>query len=108
MSEEKFELYNQVINEMLSEAISCTPQNWTRGILNITCDGRRIDYALKNPYEDGKAAISDNLKMFCEKTYVTFAQNGDVWIEANFTFSQNEDGSWGMKTEFKYPESDKS
>lgn len=106
MPEEKFELYNKVINELLSEAISCTPENWTRGILNITCDGRRIDYALKNQYEEGKAVISDNLKMLCEKTYITFAQAGDVWIEANFTFEENEPGKWKMKTEFKYPENE--
>ena len=106
MQEERFALYNDVINELLSEAISCTPENWTRGVLHIACDGRRIDYSLKNAHEEGTAVISGQLKMLCEKTYVTFARAGDVWVEANFTFFEDEAGDWEMKTDFIYPDSE--
>lgn len=101
---DKFETYNEVIQELLSEAISCTPENWTRGVLNITCDGRRIEYRLKNDTEMGQASISDELAQLCEKIYLAFANNGDVWIEANFCLSQNAEGGWRFDTEFIYPE----
>lgn len=100
---EKFEIYNEVINELLGETLSCVPESWSHGSLCIQCDGRKITYQLKNPDEEERASISDDLKMYCEKVYVIFAQNGDTWSEAVFNFIE-EDGSWSFKTEFNYSE----
>ena len=101
---DRFTNYNEVINNLLSEAISCTPENWTKGTLNIMCDGQRIEYSLKNEEEEGAASISSELAQLAESTYLAFAQQGDVWTEARFDFNQDEDGGWRLSTKFTYPE----
>ncbi len=101
MSEEKFNTYNEINNALIAESIRCSPEAWKAGTLTIDCDGTRIDYKLKNPGEDEKAQISDELRQLCEQLYVTMRENGDVWIRATFSFSQKDD-DWSFEGNFEY------
>jgi hypothetical protein len=98
---EKFELYNQVTTELLKESISCTPESWTEGFLTIDCDGRAINYKLKNEKSSDNAIISDALRGLCEQLYVVMRQNGDTWVQAVIHFYQ-ENESWSFTTNFNY------
>ncbi len=98
---EKFEIYNQVTTELLKESISCTPESWTEGVLTIDCDGRAINYKLKNDISADRAVISDELRGLCEELYVVMRQHGDTWIQAVVHFYQEND-SWSFKTNFEY------
>ncbi|MBA3921592.1 MAG: hypothetical protein H0X31_07780 [Nostocaceae cyanobacterium] len=59
---EEFEDYTNVLNQLVSEAIACSPESWIKGKLTITCDGFAINYALKNEDVMEKADISDSLR----------------------------------------------
>ena len=97
----KFEVYNQVTTELLKESISCTPESWNEGVLTIDCDGRAINYKLRNEKSEDKALISDDLRRLCEQLYVVMRQHGDIWLQAVIHFYQ-EDDNWNFKTNFDY------
>lgn len=95
--------YQAVLEELVSEAIACTPEHWVRGNLTIDCDGVKINYKLKNEEQDGMAAISEKLKALIEELYETMANHGDVWELSIINFEMNsEDYSFNVK--FKYTE----
>lgn len=98
---EKFEAYNGVTNALLRECIACTPESWEEGALTIDCDGRAINYKLKNENAEDKAVISAELRRLCEALYVTMRQHGDTWVQAVLSF-RLEDDSWSCKTHFQY------
>jgi hypothetical protein len=91
-----------VLDEIGAEAIGCIPEYWTSAILTITCDGRRIDYSLKNHHGGpGTAQISPQLAQLAEKLYVTMAQNGNRWTKAELSYEK--DGkAWKFRSEFSY------
>ncbi|WP_024610391.1 MULTISPECIES: hypothetical protein [unclassified Pseudoalteromonas] len=103
MTENKFDIYNPVINELVSESINCSPDSWEKGRLSIDCDGRAINYKLKNSDSPDSANISDSLRQLAEQLYVTMRQNGDTWTEAFIDFFV-EDDSWNFKVQFEYEE----
>ncbi|MFO0939579.1 MAG: hypothetical protein U0930_02310 [Pirellulales bacterium] len=91
-----------VLNEIGAEAIGCCPENWANAVLTITCDGRRIDYSLKNHLgEPGTAAITPALAQLAEKLYSLMASNGDRWTKAELRYDQDGD-SWNFKSYFSY------
>jgi hypothetical protein len=104
MSEERFEKYNEIINSLASVAIQCTPESWTKATLTIDCDGRAINYKLKNDESEDKANITPELAQLCESLYVTMSQQGDVWVQSVINLNET-NGSWGLNVDFKYPES---
>ncbi|WP_203142919.1 hypothetical protein [Marinobacter mangrovi] len=98
---DKLEQYSDVITRLVSEAVACTPQEWTRGTLTIECDGTRIDYKLKNEDQPGKALISEKLRDLIDELYVRMAHSGDAWTQAVVTFFQEgDDGKFN--TSFQY------
>ena len=101
MSENKFEIYNPVINEIVKESINCSPESWVKGKLTIDCDGRAINYKLKNSDSADDAIISGVLRELSEQLYVTMRKNGDTWTEAFIDFFQK-DNSWGFDIKFEY------
>ena len=103
----KLDQYTDVINRLVSETVKCTPQEWTKGILTIDCDGTRINYKLKNDEQPGAASISEKLRDLIDELYVRMAQQGDKWIEAALTFHLNGD-EVNFKTDFKYSTSNES
>ena len=55
-----------VFDEIGAETISCSPENWSNAVLVITCDGRRIDYSLKNHRnQKGKACDQSTAGTAC-------------------------------------------
>ena len=91
-----------VLEEIGGEAIGCCPENWTSAVLTITCDGRKIEYSLKNQRgEQGTASITPLLAQLAEKLYVTMAKNGDRWTMAELQYDQDGD-SWKFKSNFSY------
>ena len=91
-----------VLDEIGAEAIRCTPENWTNAVLTITCDGRRIDYSLKNRRgEQGTATITPRLAQLAEQLYSRMASNGDRWTKAELQYDQNGD-AWKFKSRFSY------
>jgi len=101
MTENKFDIYNPVINELVSESINCSPDSWEKGRLSISCDGRAINYKLRNSDSSDTAVITESLRRLCEQLYVTMMQNGDTWTEAFINFFV-EDDSWCFNIEFEY------
>jgi hypothetical protein len=101
---EKFDAYSEIMNALLTEAITCSPESWDKGTLSIQCDGRQINYQLKNDESEDKAQLSDDLRRLCENFYVAMRQGGDAWNEAKTHFARKED-SWSFKSEFQYAES---
>ncbi len=104
MSVARFKKYDEVLNTLVSEAISCTPESWTNGILSIDCDGTAINYSLKNSNEELKAQLSDKLRSLCEQLYVVMREQGDIWLEAIVEFAEK-DENWNIDTKFKYEDS---
>jgi len=100
---DKFESYSEVMNALVGEAISCSPESWDRGVLSIECDGSFMNYALKNDHASERAEISGELRALCEELYVVMRQAGDLWLGATIHFFQ-EDEKWSFKAEFKYPQ----
>ena len=99
---DSFSQLTPILNEIGREAIGGTPENWTNAILTISCDGRRIDYSLKNQLnEGGKATISPRLAQLTEQLYTTMAANGDRWTKAELQFDQDGD-AWSVKSDFSY------
>jgi hypothetical protein len=97
-----FKQLSPILDEIGSEAINGTPENWTNAILTITCDGRRIDYSLKNQLsEEGTATISPRLAQLAEQLYTTMASHGDRWTKAELQFDQDGE-SWNVKSNFSY------
>ncbi|MDH5178059.1 MAG: hypothetical protein OEZ39_16265 [Gammaproteobacteria bacterium] len=101
MSEERFKEYTPILEALVAEAISCSPETWVNGKLTIECDGRAINYMLKNSESEDKANISDDLAQLCEKIYVTMSQYNDTWSQSIVTFFEK-DGSWSYNVEFNY------
>lgn len=97
----KLEQYNDILTRLLKEAITCTPQEWTKGTLTIDCDGVRINYKLKNDEQPGLASISETLRDLIDELYVRMAHQGDKWVQATLFFFQ-EDGSWKFNVNFQY------
>ena len=100
-----FEGYSGVMNALVSEAIACSPESWSRGSLSIQCDGSYMDYALRNGEAEDKAQISGELRALCEELYVVMRQSGDVWLAATIDFFREGD-QWSFKAEFKYPKTE--
>ena len=99
---ESFKQQALIFDEIGGETISCTPENWTNAVLAITCDGRRIDYSLKNHRgEDGKASLSPRLAQLAENLYSSMASNGDQWNRAELRYDQDDEG-WAFDSEFTY------
>lgn len=96
-----FDQIGPLMNEIVVESLGCSPESWTKGRLTITCDGRRIDYKLKNDESAEKAQISPELAKMCENLWVTFKQMGQPWKTAHIDFHQEGD-DWNVKTEFEY------
>lgn len=91
-----------VFDEIGAEAISCTPENWTNAVLVITCDGRRIDYSLKNHHnQEGKAVISQRLAQLAEQLYSLMASQGSKWTRAELRYDQDDQG-WKFESDFTY------
>ena len=91
-----------LFEEIGAESLGCCPENWTNAVLTITCDGRRIDYSLKNDRgEQGAAEISAVLAQLAEKLYSLMASNGDRWTKAELRYDQDGD-SWKFKSNFTY------
>ncbi|WP_037250908.1 hypothetical protein [Rhodopirellula europaea] len=91
-----------VFDEIGTEALGCCPENWTNAVFTITCDGRRIDYSLKNHRgEQGAATITPLLAQLAEKLYTLMASNGDRWTKAELRYDQDGD-SWKFKSNFSY------
>jgi hypothetical protein len=97
----KLEEYNDVITRLVSETVSCTPADWDHGALTIDCDGKRIDYKLKNDEQPGTARISEALRTLCEELYVSMSRQGDAWTQAIVTFSCDGDDV-DFETAFQY------
>ena len=100
---DKLDKYSEALTALLHEAIRCSPESWTRGVLTIDCDGHRINYGLKNDQSNDKASISQNLAQLCERYWVVFQENGEAWLESTIEFYQ-EDGAWKFNANYKRPE----
>lgn len=83
--------------------MECFPESWSAGRLTIDCDGRAINYKLKNEHSPDRASLSGALRNLCEELYTRMAQDGNVWTEAVVDLAESEDG-WNLKTSFTYPE----
>lgn len=101
MAQEIPEQYTEVINALTIEAVQCSPESWTSGVLSIDCDGSAINYKLKNAESEDRATLNDELRGLCEQLYVVMRDNGDDWREATIKFEQK-GNDWSMNTEFKY------
>ena len=106
MANDPKDAYSEVILALTTEAIRCSPPSWTSGVLSIDCDGRAINYKLKNPEQTDKATLSDELRGLCEQLYVVMRDNGDDWREAEVRFEQ-QGKEWQMNTKFKYADSNR-
>jgi hypothetical protein len=98
---DKLEEYNDVVTRLVSETVSCTPAEWDHGALTIDCDGRRIDYKLKNEQQPGTARISGELRALCEELYARMSRQGDTWTQAIITFNREGDDV-EFETAFQY------
>ena len=98
---DKLDVYNEVITRLMTETVSCTPPEWTKGTLPIETHGVRINYSLKNCEEPGKAALSESLRDLIEELYVRMSQAGDNWRQATFSFWQ-EGQTLKFETNFTY------
>lgn len=103
MPEEKLKIYNEILDALVSESIACSPAPWESGTLTINCDGRAINYKLKNEEDANTAQISDELRGLCEQLYVVMRENTDTWVEALIHFYKQDD-SWNFKVKFEYEE----
>lgn len=101
---EKLQTYSAALNTLLQEAIRCSPESWTRGVLTIDCDGQRINYRLKNDASVDPAVISQELAQLCEQYWLVFRDNGEPWLETTIEFHQA-NGEWKFNSSFKHPES---
>ena len=77
---------SDVLSRLVTEAVACAPKEWDHGTLTVQCDGKWLDYQLKNAEQQGKAKISDKLRDLIEELYVLMAGRGDVWTAATITF----------------------
>lgn len=98
---DKFEECDDVLGRLVPETVSCTPAEWDHGTLTIDCDGRRIDYKLKNEEQPGTARISEALRTLCEELYVRMSRHGDTWTQAVITFKCEGD-EVEFETAFQY------
>jgi len=99
---DKFDSYSSVLTALVAEAVQCAPESWDRGLLLIDCDGKRINYKLKNETSIDKASISQQLRQLCEQYWTVFADHGEPWNEAIVDFWR-EDGQWKFKMNLKRP-----
>ena len=99
---DKLDEYTDVLNRLASETVACTPQEWTKGVLSIECDGVRINYKLKNEDEPGKAVISEELRDLIDEFYVRMSRRDEAWLEAHVQFDRSGD-QVKFETSFKYP-----
>jgi hypothetical protein len=97
----KLEEYDDVLTRLVTETVSCAPDEWDHGTLTIDCDGRRIDYKLKNAEQPGTAQISAELRTLCEELYVCMSRQGDAWAQAVVTFNR-EGEEVDFETSFQY------
>ncbi len=97
----KLEEYNDIIQRLVAETVSCTPAEWDHATLTIDCDGRRIDYKLKNAEQPGSALISEALRTLTEELYVRMSRQGDTWTQAVVTFNRKGDDV-SFDTSFEY------
>jgi hypothetical protein len=98
---EKFDKYTDVLTRLVSEIVSCTPHEWTKGVLTIESDGVRINYKLKNEEQPGSAIISEKLRDLIDELYVRMASFGEAWTQAVVSFYQ-EDDDLKFNTSFQY------
>lgn len=102
---ELFKLLSPLFDQIGAEVIACIPQNWTNAVLTINCDGRQINYSLKNHRnEAGQAAISLHLAKLTEQLYGLMASNGQRWTKAELSYDHTLD-SWKFKSNFSYADS---
>ena len=101
MPDDSLERYAEALNALAAETLACVPPSWTRATLTIDCDGRAINYSLKNVHEPDKASISAALRSACERLYVTMARDGDAWRQAVLAL-ERADGAWKLSTTFDY------
>ena len=101
MSEEKLSQYTDLINNLVSECVKCSPASWSEGLLSIDSNGLYINYKLKNKKSKDTALISDPLRFLCEEIYVVMRKNDDIWIDASLHYFK-QDGSWNYKLNFNY------
>jgi hypothetical protein len=100
---DKFGQYTDVITRLVSETVSCTPEQWNDGTLFIESDGVHITYKLKNDKQPEKAIISESLRDLIDKLYVRMSHNGHAWKLATVYFYR-EGNDLKFNTDFQYPE----
>ena len=102
MVPEAFKQQAAVFDEIGAETINCIPDNWRSAVLLIKCDGRRIDYSLKNDQsQDGTAVISQRLAQLAEQLYTLMASQGHAWTEAELRYVNNGQ-KWKFTSSFTY------
>jgi len=101
MSQGSFTKYNETINAIVGESIRCSPASWDFGTLTIDCDGRAIDYSLRNEKDENKAKFSNDLCGLCEELYMIMRSDGDVWIQSIIYFFKK-NSTWAFELSFKY------
>ncbi|WP_436287990.1 hypothetical protein [Variovorax paradoxus] len=100
---DKLDKYTDALTALLHEAIRCSPESWTRGVLTIDCDGSRINYGLKSDQSGDRANISQDLAQLCEQYWAVFQEHGEAWLESTIEFYQ-EGGAWKFNANYKRPE----
>ena len=94
-----------VFDQLGPEGIACIPADWTNAVLEIKCDGKRIEYSLKNRRsQSGKAVLSQRLAQLCEQLYLLMASQGHRWTAAELRYDLADEG-WRFSADFKYRES---
>ncbi len=100
---DKLDEYTEVMTRLVSEAVACSPEEWSGGKLTIDCDGTRINYKLKNAKEPGIATLSEKLRDLIDELYVRMSRQGDVWTQAAIEFRcDGEDIEFSNS--FQYPQ----
>ena len=102
MQEQIFKQYGEIINSLIKESILCSPNSWKKGKITIDCDGKAINYKLKNEDDSNKAQLSGEFRDLCEKLYVVMSNNKETWIQATLEYEKNDEDIWDIEANFDY------
>ena len=85
---ERLQRYGDVLNQLVSEMVACSPEGWTSGRLSIQFDGARLTYQLRNPGHPERAELSPELIALIDELAVRMIRDGAAWREASIGFTR--------------------
>jgi len=97
----KIAVYTEILQDLVAEALACSPESWDEGILWIQNGSPKLRATLKSSSSAELAEVSPNLYGFCQDLEAAFRGNNEFWSEARVYFFHDGD-AWKYKVDFDF------